>query len=328
MATLVPWLEGEERRRSFLSQYWYYAIELEPGVMTQGHRYPNVGLTRDFLAQIDLTGQRCLDIGTMEGLIPVVLKRRGAGQVVAIDGFDFSEKIAAVKAAYGVDFAYLPNVMASGLLDALKARHVGERAQHAFVGGTPPRAAFDVVVCSGVLYHVYSPIHVIGALRSALRPGGLLVLETAAIPLDAFVMQYNFAGTGYVFGPTDTWLPAIPLIDHLLRFMKFLPLDAAWFPVGSGHVRFACVARAVGHRPALPAEVLMDSSALNLEYDLILREDFARDEVTTPVQFIPSMPKPIYRPGVGSCDLYATMRARPAASDDPRRAELRLEDAR
>jgi len=324
----LPWLSTDERARAFLSQYWYYAIELEPGVMTEGHRYPNVGLTRDFLARIDLTGLRCLDVGTMEGLVPVLLKRRGAGQVIALDGFDFSEKIAAVKAAYDVDFSYLPNVMVSGLCEALKARHVGERAQNAFVGGLPPRADFDVAVCSGVLYHVYSPIHLLGALRSVIRPGGLLVLETAAIPLDAFVMQYNFAGSGYVFGPTDTWLPTVPLIDHLLRFMKFLPLDMAWFPVGQGHIRFACVARAVGHRPALPAEVLMDSSALNLEYDLILREDFARGDGAAPVSFAAELPKPVYRPGVGSCDLYATMQARPAASTDPRRAELRLEDAR
>lgn len=309
-----------------MSQYWYYAIELAPGKITDGHRYPNVALTRDLLSRADIAGAKCLDIGTMEGLVPVLLKRRGAARVVATDGYDFSEKLSAVKSVYGVDFTYLPNTLTSAIPSLLETIVMSEAAQSEFLRGARPQHGFDIVVCSGVLYHVYSPIHLIGHLRSALRVGGLLVLETAAIPLDAFVLQYNYAGTGYVLGPTDTWLPSVPLIDHLLRFFKFLPLDACWTNITEGMIRFGCVARAVEDRPTLPNEVLMAQSAANLEYAAILREPPPRTEPSMPIQYeVPSI-RPEYRPGVGSCDLMATVRRRPSMAVDARMVELHLDD--
>lgn len=324
--TGLPWLATEERARAFLGQYWYYAMELAPGVMTPGQRFPNVALTRDLISRIDLSGTRCLDIGTMEGLVPVLLKRRGAADVVAVDGLDFSDKVACVKAAYDADFAYLPNVMSGSLLRALEERHAGEITRHRYTGAPEPRQGFDVVICSGVLYHVFSPFHVLAAARSALRPGGLMVIETAALPLDAYIMQYNFAGTGYVLGPSDTWFPTVPLIDHFLRFLKLMPLDACWLPAGDHLVRFACVARATGHRPTLPQETLMEQATWNLEYATLLREDFARGGETTPVPYTTASPRPVYRAGVGSCDLHATMRARPALVPGAAQVELRLGD--
>ncbi len=324
--TTLPWLADPNRARAFLEQYWYYAIELAPGVTTPGQRFPNVALTRDLLSRVDLEGARCLDIGTMEGLVPVLLKRQGAADVVAVDGLDFSDKVACVKAAYGADFAYLPNIMSGSLLRALDERYAGEITRHRYAGGIEPQRGFDVVVCSGVLYHVFSPFHVLASARSALRPGGLMIVETAALPLDAYMMQYNFAGTGYVLGPSDTWFPTVPLIDHFLRFLKLIPLDACWLPAGDHLVRFACVARAAGHRPTLPQETLMEQAAWNLEYDSLVRDDFVKGGETKPVAYSPAQPKPVYRAGLGTCDLHATMRARPPLVPTPAKVELRLGD--
>lgn len=326
MVAHLPWIADEARRRAFLEQYWYYAIELAPGVVTPGQRFPNVALTRDLISRISLQGTRCLDIGTMEGLVPVVLKRGGAADVVAIDGMEFAEKIACVKSAYDVDFAYIPGVMSGSMLRALEERYASEITRFGLVDGPKPRRAFDVVVCSGMLYHVYSPFHVLASARSVLRPGGLLVVETAALPLDAYMMQYNFAGTGYVLGPSDTWFPTVPLLDHFLRFLKLLPLDACWLPAGDHMVRFACIARSVDHRPTLPLEVLMDKAAWNLEYVSLFREDFARDEAGPAVEYRLGSHRPIYRPGVGSCDLFATMRSHPPMAPEARRIELLLGD--
>lgn len=328
--TSLPWLATDERARAFLQQYWYYAMELAPGIVTPGQRFPNVALTSDLLTRVDLAGTRCLDIGTMEGIIPVLMKRQGAAEVLAVDGLDFSEKIACVKAAYDVDFGYLPSVMSGSLLRAIVDRRDGETTRHRYAGGPAPRPGFgfDVVVCSGVLYHVYSPFHVLATARSAVRPGGLMILETAALPLDAYLMQYNFAGTGYVLGPSDTWFPTIPLLDHFMRFLKLLPLDACWLPAGdAGHlVRFACVARAVDYQPTLPQETLMEQATWNLEFRTLFREDFARGNEKMPVGYTPASPKPVYRPGVGSCDLHATMLARPAMVPQAAQVELRLAD--
>jgi hypothetical protein len=59
---------------------WYYSIALLPGRFTRGREFPNVALTRPLLRRCQVERQRCLDIGTMEGLIPVLLSRRAPGK--------------------------------------------------------------------------------------------------------------------------------------------------------------------------------------------------------------------------------------------------------
>lgn len=308
---------------SLLDRYWYYAIELAPGVTTPGKRFPNVALTRDLLSRVDVADLRCLDIGTMEALIPVLLAKRGAAETVAVDGLDFGEKVAAVQAAHGARFAYLPNVLSGSLVRALEERYAGDLTNHRFAGGPAPRLDFDVVVLSGVLYHVHSPLHVLASARSLLRSGGLMLVETAVLDADAHLMQWNFAGSGYVYGPTDTWFMTVPLLDHFLRFLKLLPLDARWIPAGDGVARFACLARAVDFRPRLPAESLMDDAAWNLEHAALHRENLFADPKLPPVGYAPSH-KPVYRPGLGSCDLFATMKASAPLALRDELVELRL----
>lgn len=308
---------------SLLDRYWYYAIEMAPGVVTPGKRFPNVALTRDLLSRIDVAGKRCLDIGTMEALVPVLLAKRKAGEVVAVDGLDFGEKVAAVQAAHGARFAYLPNVLSGSLVRAMEERHAGDLTNHRFAGGPAPRLDFDVVVLSGVLYHVHSPLHVLASARSLLRNGGLMLVETAVVDADAHLMQWNFAGTGYVYGPTDTWFMTVPLLDHFLRFLKLLPIDARWIPAGDGVARFACVARAVDFRPRLPAESLMDEAAWNLEHAALHRENLFADPKLPPVGYTVAA-KPVYRPGLGACDLRATMKASAPLAVTDALVELRL----
>ena len=225
--------------------------------MTPGQRFPNVALTRDLLTRVDLAGTRCLDIGTMEGMIPVLMKRQGAAEVLAVDGLDFSDKIACVKAAYDVDFAYLPSIMSGSLLRAIVDRRDGEITRHRYAGGPAPRAGFgfDVVVCSGVLYHVYSPFHVLATARSAVRPGGLMIRGNRRPAAGRLSDAVQLRGHGLSCSARRIrGFPTIPLLDHFMRFLKLVPLDACWLSAGEGLVRFACVARAVDHQPTLPTE--------------------------------------------------------------------------
>jgi len=41
---------------------------------------------------------------------------------------------------------------------------------------------FDTVFCMGILYHHFNPIQILKNMRHALKPGGLLVLESIVIP--------------------------------------------------------------------------------------------------------------------------------------------------
>ncbi len=76
---------------------WYYNIELEEGGFTDGTARKNLALTRKLLRNVDVKGKTCIDIGTTEAVIPVLLKRAGAKTVVAYDRLDISEKVNLVK---------------------------------------------------------------------------------------------------------------------------------------------------------------------------------------------------------------------------------------
>jgi len=79
-----------------------------PNTVTEGIYPGNFPMTpRQMLRRCDLTGTECLDLGTMEGLVPTLMKRGGARRVLAVDAIDHCrEKMAAVKHYYGVDFDF------------------------------------------------------------------------------------------------------------------------------------------------------------------------------------------------------------------------------
>ncbi|HEX3317135.1 MAG TPA: hypothetical protein VHR88_03890 [Solirubrobacteraceae bacterium] len=81
------------RESSLLSRWWYYGVELMPGLIAEGH-YPGSlpMLPRLLLRRCDLGGMACLDMGCMEGLMPVLMTRGGAARVLAIDGVDHASR--------------------------------------------------------------------------------------------------------------------------------------------------------------------------------------------------------------------------------------------
>lgn len=86
MSTSVP-ATPEEFLASPLSQVpWYYSVEVFPGLVARGS-FPDdlVMLPRLLTRHAEVTGHSCLDIGSMEGLLPTLLARRGASRVVATD---------------------------------------------------------------------------------------------------------------------------------------------------------------------------------------------------------------------------------------------------
>ena len=63
---------------------WYHTIDLGGGVVTEGMFDHRPVLAR-YLVPEDLSGTRCLDVGTMDGFWAFEMERRGAAEVVAID---------------------------------------------------------------------------------------------------------------------------------------------------------------------------------------------------------------------------------------------------
>ena len=58
----------------------------------------NANGVRRMLRNCELTGMECLDLGSMEGLMPALMCRGGAGRVVATDALSHCvEKMATVR---------------------------------------------------------------------------------------------------------------------------------------------------------------------------------------------------------------------------------------
>lgn len=195
------------------SQWWYYTSELAPGRVARGQysdRQPM--LPRLLMRGARLAGAECLDVGTMEGLIPVLMKRGGAARVLALDAVPHcAEKMDGLKKIYGVDFEFGK----TGLMYDL-ARRI-------------PDQGFDFINVSGLLYHVISPMHVIAGLRPLLKRNGLMIVATNVIRREDCSMVFN--DRGVLQRETNTfWYHTIPALEAMIRFFGMKPIDCLYHP--------------------------------------------------------------------------------------------------
>ena len=201
------------RNHQLINQWWYYGIELLDGVESAG-AFPRdlPMLPRRMLRNCELTGMECLDLGSMEGLMPALMCRGGAGRVMATDALSHCvEKMAAVRHYYKVDFDFRE----TGLMYDLHHKFPGE--------------GFDLINCSGLLYHVVSPMHVLLGCRPLLKRNGLMIVSTNVVLADRCLMEFNDGGRLQVEANTF-WYLSVKYLDYLLRFLKLQPVDCAYFP--------------------------------------------------------------------------------------------------
>src|SRR5436190_14136247 len=94
-----PHTAEDLEKSDLFTGWWYYSVELMPGLVTKG-QYPDnfPMLPRILLRNCDLRVTTCLDLGLMEGLILVVMCRQGAKTVLATDAIDHCcEKLVAMR---------------------------------------------------------------------------------------------------------------------------------------------------------------------------------------------------------------------------------------
>jgi 2-polyprenyl-3-methyl-5-hydroxy-6-metoxy-1,4-benzoquinol methylase len=310
--------------RRILSEQWYYSVELKPGLYTRGLELPNLICIRELLARLSPSALDVCDIGTMEGLIPVLLKRRGARSVVALDALDLTEKVRLVQLCTGESFDYVPSVPLFRVKETLSER--ARLSSYGFWGLPKIQTGFDVVVLSGVLYHVFSPFHVIGLARTLLKRGGLLILETAASCQDRYAQNWVFRGDKWIYPDgTNTWFLTLRLLDHFLRFMKFKPVDCVHGPMYEDITRVAVAAVAVSDPLPLEAESeCFMKTTTNIDYNEIVDTEWAR---SSPVEIPYSPGDCVHHPDVsGAVDLHLTVTKQPAVPDDRTKSVFRLTD--
>lgn len=167
----------------------------------------------------DMTGKTFLDVGCWEGVNCAEAVQRGAKQVVGVD-LCTSDELRNNVDTFGFEFLQL-DVLSEKWLEL----------------GT-----FDIVLCSGVLYHVENVISLLFRLRKVTDE--LLVLETAtkecAGDEPVLVFKPSDERTG---NPSNWWVPNRACLQEMVRTCGFADPREVWVKSRPG-----------GHRVCVHAE--------------------------------------------------------------------------
>jgi tRNA (mo5U34)-methyltransferase len=136
---------------------WYHTMDLGDGVVTRG-MFDHRGHEDRYLLPSELTGLRCLDVGTMDGFWAFEMERRGAAEVVAID-LDDPE---------AMDWPASQREKVTKSIDITKAdrfelarralRSSVRREVRSVYGLDTDLGRFDLVFCGDLLVHLKDPV--------------------------------------------------------------------------------------------------------------------------------------------------------------------------
>jgi SAM-dependent methyltransferase len=138
---------------------FYHCIELVPGVRTRGLDWSDefvdrVGAVMETFA---FKSKRVLDVGCRDGALSFKAEDLGASEVVGVD-----------------------NNLSEGLTQFLipfKDSRVKAREMNAAMLSRDELGQFDIVLFSGVLYHLRYPFWVLRRINDVLKRNGLLIIE-------------------------------------------------------------------------------------------------------------------------------------------------------
>jgi tRNA (mo5U34)-methyltransferase len=206
---------------------WFHQIDLGRGIVT-----PGVDRSAKKLQELRLperlTGKSFLDIGAWDGFFSFEAERRGAARVLATDSFTWQGKGWGSKAGFESARQILGSKIEDREIDVLEL-------------SPETVGTFDVVLFSGVLYHMRHPLLALERAASVTRE--LLIIETATdllwhrSPAMAF-----YPGTERDGDQTNWWGPNIACIIGMLRCCAFTRID-----VVSKTGLFRRLARAIRH---------------------------------------------------------------------------------
>lgn len=101
------------------------------------------------------------------------------------------------------------------------------------------KGSFDLINCSGLLYHVFSPLMVLAGLRPLVKRNGLMIVSTNVVHSADYLMEFNNEGRWQ--DETNTfWYISVPLLDYVLRYLRLAPIDCIYLPHANiqSHVRY------------------------------------------------------------------------------------------
>ena len=145
-----------------LSHYRFFqTVDLGNGLKTPGHPVTDKQeRVLELIGGMDLTGRRVLDIGCANGLFSFEAEKRGAAEVLAIDNTN--------QCIEALEKYIIPH------LDS----KVMAKTMNVFDLNSEQSGKFDVVIFSGVLYHLKYPFLALKILKEMCAEGATMILET------------------------------------------------------------------------------------------------------------------------------------------------------
>jgi tRNA (mo5U34)-methyltransferase len=195
--------------------FWWHSIRFDDGRITPGTKKLDLMLEEFRLAYdpIDLRGKSLLDVGAWNGGFSIEAKRRGADRVVALDYVAWRDPSARGREAFdlAVRLSRLPIEAVEINLDEpkLSLRELG---------------TFDIVLFSGVFYHLVDPIAATRELASITKE--VLILEThLENTAEQRPMMVFYPGSELNNDVSNWWGPNRTAVEKLLQTFGFRRVD-------------------------------------------------------------------------------------------------------
>jgi tRNA (mo5U34)-methyltransferase len=203
-------MDVEELKKEVAKIRWWHRIDLGNGIVTPGYDQSPRKLKK-LKMPADLSGKSVLDIGAWDGFFSFEAERRGAKRVLAVDSFCWSGEGWGTKAGFNLARKALRSKVEDREMEVLdiSAEEIG---------------TFDLVLFSGVLYHMPHPLLSLERVFSVT--GNQLILETEVDmewhrrPAMAF-----YPGDDLSDDATNWWGPNAVAVEAMLKTVGFRKVE-------------------------------------------------------------------------------------------------------
>ena len=165
---------GASDLRAEVERYpWYHTLELGNGVRTPG-MFDHAPVLDRYPIPRDLSGQRCLDVATMDGYWAFEMERRGASSVTALD----LEDPEALDWPASLRHQQKQLDETKGERFALARRALGSSVERVLLSAYdlgPALGTFDFVFCGDLLLHLKDPITPVENILSVCAGSAVIV---------------------------------------------------------------------------------------------------------------------------------------------------------
>ena len=181
MATAAERAELTERINAI---DWYHTLELEPGLLTPGW-FDTRRIVDKVPLPADLSGKRCLDVGSFDGFWAFEMERRGADEVLAIDVRDPRQWDWPLRSPQDA-IAAVGRRKGRGEGFEIARRALGSAVEHHEVNvydlAPDSLGQFDFVYLGSLLIHLRDPVRALERVRS-VTSGTLVVVDNVDLVL-------------------------------------------------------------------------------------------------------------------------------------------------